>query len=62
VLSNQSYKALQDEIKERRQELKENKEILSMELVDLYRESGLPEVEDVDGNIKKMKFSVKLVN
>lgn len=62
LLSNPSYKAIQDQIKEKRQEVKETKEILSMELVDLYRESGLPEVEDEEGNIKKMKFTVKLVD
>ncbi len=62
ILSNPVVKSLKDQLAEKRTEIKENKEILSIELVDYYRESGLPEFEDVDGNIKKMKFTVKLVN
>ena len=62
ILNKTSYKDIQEEIKKKRTEIKENKEVLSMELVDLYRESGLPEVEDTEGNIKRMKFSVKLVD
>ena len=41
---------------------KENKEILSQELVDYYKESGSLEIEDADGNVKRMKFSVTLVS
>ncbi len=32
------------------------------ELVEYYRESGSNEIEDADGQVKKMKFTVKLVN
>lgn len=62
IMSNPVVKSLKDQLAEKRTEVKENKEILSMELVDHYRESGLPEVEDPEGNIKRMKFTVKLVN
>ena len=61
VLEKRAYKTLQEEIKEKREEIKNHKEILSHELVEYYKETGLLEVEDADGNVKKMKFSVKLV-
>ena len=62
VLSTPSYKAIADQIKEKRTEMKEHKEALSQELVDYYRENGTLEIEDPEGNVKRMKFSVKLVN
>jgi FtsZ-binding cell division protein ZapB len=62
ILANPSYKNLSDQLKEKRQELKEHKEALSQELVDYYRENGTIEIEDAEGNIKKMKFSVRLVS
>jgi cell shape-determining protein MreC len=61
ILTNTSYKHILEQIKEKRQELKEHKEALSQELVDYYRESGTPEIEDDEGNVKRMKFSVRLV-
>jgi len=30
--------------------------------MELYREEGITEIEDSKGNIKKLKFSVRLVN
>jgi len=62
ILENSTYKAMRDQMKELRQNIKENKEALSQDLVDYYKESGVTEIEDSDGNIKHMKFSVKLVN
>ncbi len=62
VLSNSSYQNIADKIKDVQTELKEHKEILSQDLVDFYKESGSPEIEDEEGNVKRMKFSVKLVN
>ena len=61
ILASTSYKAILDEMKEKRIELKEAKEVLSQELVDYYRASGEPKIEDADGNVKRMKFSVRLV-
>ena len=62
ILTNNAYKAINDQLKEKRLELKEQKEALSQELVDYYREHGTPEIEDNDGNVKRMKFSVRLVS
>ena len=62
IMETPSYKAISDQIKEKRTELKEHKEALAQELIEYYRESGTMEIEDSEGNIKRMKFSVKLVN
>ena len=62
VMETPSYKAISDQIKEKRTELKEHKEVLAQELVEYYRENGTMEIEDAEGNVKRMKFSVKLVN
>jgi hypothetical protein len=62
LLSNGVSKAIVEQMKEKRQEIKENKEILSQELVDYYKESGSMEIEDADGNVKRLKFNVTLVN
>lgn len=61
VKEKPSYRAINDEIKAKRQELKELKEILSQELLEYYKESGELKIEDADGKVKKMVFSVKLV-
>lgn len=62
LLTNSSYKAIADKIKEARQSLKENKEVLSQELIEYYKDNGTLEIEDPEGNVKRMKFSVRLVN
>lgn len=62
VLEKPSYKKLAELIKEKRTEIKENKEALSLDLVDQYRESGSVEVTDHEGNVKRMKFAVRLVS
>lgn len=62
IMSTAAVKGYQQEIKDKTQEIKENREILSQELVDYYKESGTLEITDADGNVKHMKFSVKLVS
>ena len=47
---------------EKKQELKELKEVLSQELADYYRQEGTMEIEDHTGNIKRMKFNVSLIS
>ena len=61
VTQNSSYSALKNEINEKKMEIKENKEVLSQELVTYFKETGIVEIEDTEGNLKKMKFSVRLV-
>ena len=60
ILNNSSYKGLSEQIKEKRQELKENNEILAQELIEYYKENGTLEIQDHEGNVKKMKFSVRI--
>ena len=62
LLAKQTYMNMSERIKEKRQDVKENKEALSLDLVDHYRDSGETEIEDHHGDTKKMKFSVRLVN
>ena len=60
ITSTAVIKGFQEEIKEKMQDIKENRESLSQELVDYYKENGTLEIIDADGNVKRMKFSVKL--
>lgn len=62
LLTNPLYQQLSEEMKEKRRDIKENREALSQELVELYKKEGKMEITDADGNIKKMKFSVRLVS
>lgn len=61
ILNNPSYKAMLDELKDKRQELKEQKEALAQELADYYKDNGTLEIQDPEGNTKRIKFSAKLV-
>jgi len=49
------------QLKELAQDLKENQEILSQELVDYYKDTGSLELTDEEGNRKKIVFSAKLI-
>lgn len=60
VMEKSAIKDLKERIKEKRSEISDNKEALAIELVEFYKETGSLEIEDVDGNVKKLKFSVKL--
>ncbi len=50
------------QLKDKVKEIKELKEILSQELADYYRNEGTMQIEDEEGNIKRLKFNVSLVN
>ena len=62
VKENPTLKGINDQIKELKEELKSNKEALSQELADYYRESGSMEIVDPDGNTMHIKFSAKLTS
>lgn len=62
VMSNSEYIKLAEQMKEKRILIKEAKEALSQDLADFYRESGEMEIEDHNGNVKRIKFSVRLVS
>lgn len=55
-------KEIQMQLKEKAKEIKEIKEVLSQELADYYRNEGTMQIEDDEGNIKRLKFNVSLVN
>lgn len=62
LMTDPIYRQLSEEMREKRLEIKENREALSQELVELYKKEGKTEIIDADGNVKRMKFSVRLVN
>jgi len=62
VKSAPTIKSMDNELKELRGQIKENKEILALELADYYRESGSLDITDEDGNVKRVVFSVRLIN
>lgn len=62
VLNKSTFQNLRDDMKEKQEEIKTAKEVLSQELVEYYKSTGQMEIEDVDGTVRKMKFSVKLVS
>lgn len=62
MMSNSTYQRMEQEIKEKRTEVNENKEALSQELIDYYREHGKLEITDAEGNVKRLKFSVRLTS
>lgn len=55
-------KELEMQLKEKRKEIKEIKEVLSQELADYYRQEGTMQIEDHNGDIKKLKFNVSLIS
>jgi hypothetical protein len=62
-IDEKSYiKDFQAQLKDKAKEIKEIKEILSQELADYYRNEGTMQIEDQEGNIKRLKFNVSLIN
>ena len=62
ILANSTYENFREQMKELKQDIKENKEVLSQELVEYYKESGNQEIVDEEGREKIIKFTAKLVN
>lgn len=62
IVSRPTYKGLSDQVKEKRSEIKEHREILAQELADYYKETGVLEIVDNKGNTKKIKFSATLIS
>jgi hypothetical protein len=62
VMAKEEYKDYEEQIKDLRREVREHRAVLAQELADYYRESGRLEIEDPEGNTKKIKFSVTLVS
>lgn len=62
IMTRQSVKVIDDEVRNLKKELKENQEILAVELADYYKESGELVFKDDEGNFKRIIFSAKLVS
>ncbi|MBP7928166.1 hypothetical protein KAZ57_03395 [Patescibacteria group bacterium] len=62
ILEDTTFADLNNQVKELRQDIKENKEILAQELADYYKDSGSLEIVDEEGNTKKIVFSAKLIS
>ena len=62
ILANSTYENFREQMKELKQDIKENKDALSQELVEYYKESGNQEIVDEEGREKIIKFTAKLVN
>ena len=62
VMDSSVYAETQIKLKELRADIKDQKEALSQELIDLYKEEGITRIEGPDGEVKKLKFDVKLVS
>ncbi len=62
VMENPSIKKLVEQMKNVRDDIKDNRDILAQELADYYKESGSMEFVDQEGNVKRIIFSVKLID
>ncbi len=62
VLEKPELKNFNEQIKQIRDDIKENREVLSQELADYYKDSGSMEITDSDGNVKRIVFSAKLID
>lgn len=51
-----------EELKDIKLQIKENKELLSQDLADYYRENGSLEFVDENGSVQRIKFSAKLTS
>ncbi|MEK7595811.1 MAG: hypothetical protein AAB443_04475 [Patescibacteria group bacterium] len=62
VEEKESVKKILTDMKEKRDDIKEAQETLSLELIEYYRKNSVLTVEDGDGKVREMKISVKLSN
>jgi DNA repair exonuclease SbcCD ATPase subunit len=62
VMEKPVIKEFKSQLSDLRKEIKENREALAQELAEYFKETGEMEVEDADGNVKRMIFSVKLIS
>ncbi len=62
VLEDPAYANATQKMGDIRTDIKDQQDALSQELVDLYKEEGITEIEDSNGDLKRLKFAVKLVS
>lgn len=51
---------LNGKIKDLKEQIKDNEESLSQELMEYYKTSGVTEIEDADGNVQEFAIIIKL--
>jgi len=61
TLNNPTFNEYEQHLKELREDMKENQEILAQELADYYKDSGKMEITDEEGITRKIVFSAKLI-
>jgi len=61
ALNNPTFSEYELHLKELKEDIKENKEILAQEIADYYKESGKMEIIDEEGHTRRIVFSVKLI-
>ena len=62
IMEKPQIKEFKEHMKELQLDIKDNKDLLSQELADHYKESGSNQIEDNEGHIKRMVFNVKLID
>jgi len=65
VVKNKAYdksdvRKILEQIKEKRDDIKEAQETLSLELIEYYKENSVLTIEDGEGHVRELKISVKL--
>lgn len=61
ILGKGSNQKLVSEVKDNQEELATLRDILSAELMEVYKESDTDEFTDMNGNVRKFTFQVKLL-
>ncbi|MEK7165399.1 MAG: hypothetical protein AAB874_01150, partial [Patescibacteria group bacterium] len=60
-LSKQSAAVeLNGKLKDLKEQIKDNEESLSVELMEYYKTSGVTEIEDAEGNVQEFAIVIKL--
>lgn len=62
VMATPTNTDIEEQIKELRSDIKDQRELLALELADYYKDSGKLEIVDNEGNTKRIIFSARLVN
>ena len=62
AIEGSAYNETQEKMKEIRNDIKDQQEALSQELIELYKDEGVTMVETPSGDVKKLKFNVKLID
>lgn len=62
VMEKTDVKNILGQMKEKKDDIKEAQDTLSLELIEYYRQNSVLTIEDAKGRVREMKFSVRLSN